>query len=174
MNPLFCFALFLWLSISIVLFSAPASAEDPSATNVKQTAEKAVEVRRESQKLADNWAKEEADLLLEIQTLEQELATLKWRREKTAAYMKDLEDKMTTRPVPIAFESGKQIALIDNRYKIYSKDKGENFELYDLIDDPSETNDLAGEKTEIVSQMRAALEEWRASCKNSQAGDDYI
>ena len=85
-----------------------------------------------------------------------------------------IEGKTTARPMPIAFESSKQIALIDNRYKIYSKDKGKNFELYDLIDDPSETNDLAGEKTEIVSQMKAALEKWRASCKKSQAGDDYI
>jgi arylsulfatase A-like enzyme len=85
-----------------------------------------------------------------------------------------IEGKMTARAVPIVFESGNQIALIDNRYKIYSKDKGENFELYDLTDDPGETNDLAGEKTEIVCQMSAALEKWRASCKNSLAGDDYI
>jgi len=101
MNPFFCFALSLLLSISLALSSTSAPAEKPSpktssAANVKQTAEKAVEVRRESQKLADSWAKEEADLLLEIQTLEQELATLKWRREKTVRYMKDLEDKMTT------------------------------------------------------------------------------
>ena len=95
MNPFFCFALFSWLSISLLLFSAPATANDPSATNVKQTAEKAVEVRRESQKLADSWANEAADLLSEIQALEQELDMLKWRREKTAVYMKDLEDKMT-------------------------------------------------------------------------------
>ena len=101
MNPFFCFALFLLLSISLAMSSTSAPAEESSpkassATNVKQTAEKAVEVRRESQKLADNWAKEEADLLLEIQTLEQELAAIKWRREKTVHYMKDLEDKMTT------------------------------------------------------------------------------
>ena len=100
MNPFFCFALSLLLSISLALSSTPASAKEPSsktssATNVKQTAEKAVEVRRESQKLADSWANEAADLLSEIQALEQELDMLKWRREKTAVYMKDLEDKMT-------------------------------------------------------------------------------
>ena len=97
MNLLYYVVLFACLSSPLTLFAAPASAETPSsATTVKQTAEKAVEVRRESQKLADSWANEAADLLSEIQALEQELDTLKWRREKTAVYMKDLEDKMTT------------------------------------------------------------------------------
>jgi len=59
-----------------------------------QTAEKSVQVRREDQKLADQWARESQDLLTEIQALEQELKTLKWRREKTQTYMKDLENKM--------------------------------------------------------------------------------
>lgn len=100
MNSLFCFTLSLLLSIPLVLFEAPASAEGPSpkassAAGVMKTAEKAVEVRRERQELADSWANEAEDLLSEIHALEQELETLKWRREKTAAYMKDLEDKMT-------------------------------------------------------------------------------
>ena len=96
MNPLFCFTLSSCLSIFLALFAAPAFAEGQPSEGaiVKQTAEKAVEVRRESQKLADSWANEAADLLSEVHALEQELATLKWRREKTAAYMKDLENKM--------------------------------------------------------------------------------
>jgi hypothetical protein len=97
MNLLFYFLVSMCFSVSVGFFTLSASAETPSsASMVQQTAEKAVEVRRESQKLADSWAKEETDLLLEIQTLEQELETLKWRREKTAAYIKDLEGKMTT------------------------------------------------------------------------------
>ena len=83
------------MSSPLSLLTAPAAAEEPSATHVKQSAEKAVEVRRESQKLADRWAKEEENLLLEHQALQQKLETLKWRREKTAVYMQDLEDKMT-------------------------------------------------------------------------------
>ena len=61
----------------------------------KKPLKKAVEIRRESQILTDRWAAEAADLRSEIQSLEAELETLKWRREKTAVYMKDLEDKMT-------------------------------------------------------------------------------
>jgi hypothetical protein len=96
MNLLFHFLLSICFSVSVGFFTLPAFAETPlSASMVKQTAEKAVEVRRESQKLADGWAKEAADLQTEIEILEQELETVKWRREKTARYMKDLENKMT-------------------------------------------------------------------------------
>ena len=49
-----------------------------------------------------------------------------------------LEGRTSARPGPIAFESKRQLALIDNRYKLYSKDRGESFELYDLETDPSE------------------------------------
>ena len=63
---------------------------------VKETAEKAVEVRRESQKLADSWAKEAADFQTEMDVLKQELESIRWRREKTATYVKDLEEKMIT------------------------------------------------------------------------------
>jgi Protein of unknown function (DUF3450) len=95
MNRLCHFLFFTCLVSSLIFIAAPTSAEAPSsASMVKETAEKAVMVRQESQKLADGWAKEAADFQTEIQALEQELETVKWRREKTATYMKDLEDKM--------------------------------------------------------------------------------
>ena len=84
-----------------------------------------------------------------------------------------IEGKMTKRPVPIAFESGGQVCLTDNRYKIYSKNKGKTYMLFDLIEDPAETKDLAAEKPQILKAMRKTLEEWRASCKDSLAGKDY-
>lgn len=84
-----------------------------------------------------------------------------------------IEGKQTERPTPIAFESQKQLAFIDNRYKLYSKDAGETYELYDIINDESETKDLAAEKPETVTDMKAKLDMWRASCKNSVKGNDY-
>jgi len=84
-----------------------------------------------------------------------------------------IEGKMTERPIPIAFESGNQVSLTDNRYKIYSSNKGKTYKLFDLIEDPAETKDLAGEKPNIVKAMKKTLEEWRASCKDSLAGKDY-
>lgn len=84
-----------------------------------------------------------------------------------------IEGSMNQRPAPIAFESANQISLVDNRYKIYSNNKGRTYALYDLIDDPSETKDLATEKPEVLQSMKATLARWRKSCKDSLAGKDY-
>jgi len=81
--------------------------------------------------------------------------------------------KMTKRPVPIGFESKNQVSLTDNRYKIYSNDKGKTYMLFDLIEDPGETKDLAAEKPQILQSMKATLVKWRKSCRESLAGKDY-
>jgi len=84
-----------------------------------------------------------------------------------------IEGDMNERPRPIGFESKKQVSLTGNRYKLYSSDKGKTFELYDLIDDPPETKDIAKDKAEILETMRKTLEAWRASCEASDTGHDY-
>ncbi len=85
-----------------------------------------------------------------------------------------IEARMTKRPVPIGFESSSQVSLTDNRYKIYSKDKGKTYMLFDLIEDPGETKDLSAEKPMVLQSMKATLAKWRKSCKDSLAGNDYI
>lgn len=84
-----------------------------------------------------------------------------------------IEGKMKSRPVPIGFESRNQIALTDNRYKIYSSNGGKTFKLFDLIEDPSETKDLSERKPEVVKAMKATLDKWHSSCKRSLEGKDY-
>jgi arylsulfatase A-like enzyme len=84
-----------------------------------------------------------------------------------------IEGTMTERPLPIGFESRNQVSLTDNRYKIYSGDEGKTYMLFDLLEDPGETKDLAAEKPQIVKAMKATLDNWRASCKDSLAGKDY-
>ncbi|UCD57781.1 MAG: sulfatase-like hydrolase/transferase, partial [Candidatus Hydrogenedentota bacterium] len=81
--------------------------------------------------------------------------------------------KMTERPLPIGFESRNQVSLTDNRYKIYSSDKGNSYALFDLLEDSGETQNLAAEKPQIVKAMKMKLDQWRASCKNSLAGKNY-
>jgi len=78
-----------------------------------------------------------------------------------------------TRNHPIPFEFKDQLALIDDRFKLYSSDGGRTFELYDILEDPGETNDLAMENLQIVEQMTARLMHWQASCKASRDGADY-
>ena len=98
-----------------------------------------------------------------------------------------IEGKMTRRPRPIGFESSKNMALIDNRYKIYGRPKwrrkhdpvpapgspNADFELYDLLEDPGETKNIAAQHPDIVKAMSEQLLKWRASCKASNAGGDY-
>ena len=84
-----------------------------------------------------------------------------------------IEGTMKKRPRPIGFQARNQLALSDNRYKIYSSNSGKSFELYDLIEDPSEANDIAAEKPEILKEMTQTLQEWQQSCKDSDEGKDY-
>jgi len=84
-----------------------------------------------------------------------------------------INGKMARRPMPIGFESGSQLSLMDNRYKIYSSNKGKTYMLFDLIKDPGETKDLAAEKPQILKSMKTMLIKWRKSCQDSLAGKDY-
>ncbi len=94
-----------------------------------------------------------------------------------------LDGKPMARSRPMAFEHGRQIALIDNRYKIIREGirrGGDSdreldptkFALFDLIEDPSERHDLSHKHPEIVRRMVTTLREWRESCRQSLAGND--
>lgn len=75
--------------------------------------------------------------------------------------------------------------LIEDRYKLvyhsspsrHPADNGRvppaEFELYDLIWDPGETQNLATHHPEIVQRMKRQLFEWRSSCRRSLEGADY-
>ncbi len=84
-----------------------------------------------------------------------------------------IEGKMRERPVPIGFESRDQQSFMNNRYKIYSGDGGVHFELYDLVKDKEEANDIAGQHPEIVEELKRQLTAWRNSCRDSYEGKDY-
>ncbi|MDP6115320.1 MAG: sulfatase-like hydrolase/transferase [Planctomycetota bacterium] len=105
------------------------------------------------------------------------------------------------RPSPIGFNFAGRQALSDNRYKlVYYSAKGRRkgkkgkkakaegapgkketqpkepalkYKLYDLLDDPSESKDIAAEHPEVYKSMAATLEAWVASCRQSSAGKDY-
>jgi len=104
-----------------------------------------------------------------------------------------IEGKMTERPRPIGFQSSGQATLTDNRYKLV-KARGKRsgskrrkakpsgapapapkakYELYDLLADPGEKTDIAAKHPDVVKAMTKTLEDWQASCKTSNAGEDY-
>ena len=91
-----------------------------------------------------------------------------------------LEGQMKERPSPIGFWQGNNdlsadsgpAAWSDNRYKLV-KPARNKYELYDLTVDPSEKTDLAAERPEIVTRMKAELESWQQSVLRSCRGEDY-
>ena len=96
------------------------------------------------------------------------------------------EGRMRERPVPIPFETlggtgtnvsrgSPKMALVDNRYKLLTdmEGPGDKDLLFDLLDDRSETKNLAAEHADIVQSMKAKLVAFRETCKPSLAGQDY-
>ena len=68
-------------------------------------------------------------------------------------------------------------ALLNWPYKIHSignKKKGTRYELYNLVEDPMEKNDLAKTKPVILKKMKLSIQTWQASVLNSLEGNDYI
>ena len=96
-----------------------------------------------------------------------------------------IEGKMTERPKPIGFQFGSQASLTDNRYKLVHNtrqrrprsDNGAvptaDYELYDLINDPGETRNIADRLPDVVAAMKDTLSQWQTSCQASDAGRDY-
>ena len=50
---------------------------------------------------------------------------------------------------------------------------GNTFELYDLLADKEEKNNIATQHEELVKQMKSDLFDWIESCDNSEKGKDY-
>jgi arylsulfatase A-like enzyme len=83
-----------------------------------------------------------------------------------------IESGMERRPRAMAFELGKQLAYIERPYKIYSRDRGDTFALYDIDEDIREEKDLSGSKPEILRAMQEGLEEWRSSWAATTSADE--
>jgi arylsulfatase A-like enzyme len=74
----------------------------------------------------------------------------------------------------IPFRYGKKAALVDNGFKLLTNDLTRGlFELYDLDNDPNETQDLSATQPERFEKMKAELLAWSASVDASFAGQDY-
>lgn len=85
-----------------------------------------------------------------------------------------ISGELTQREQPIGFQSQEQLAWTAHQYKLYSQNAGATWELYDLLNDPSETTDLSASYPELVQQMAQSLAQWRESCEQSDLGQDYV
>lgn len=84
-----------------------------------------------------------------------------------------LTGDQTERDNPIGFIYKQKISWVNNQYKLISLDNGESFELYNLINDRAETNNLSSTEPEIASEMKEELLTWMHSVEQSKKGHDY-
>ena len=73
----------------------------------------------------------------------------------------------------IAFRTGKKhMVIMDDRYKLHRfQDKDSTrWELYDIIDDRGEINNIAEAFPEEVSRLKRQLNEWDSGCEKDLLG----
>jgi hypothetical protein len=75
-------------------------------------------------------------------------------------------------PVARKNNFGGQASILDNRYKLILS-RRDKVELYDLLQDTSETQNLAEEHPQITQRMTEQLRQWQASVEISLTGADY-
>ena len=80
---------------------------------------------------------------------------------------------MKNREKPMGFLFRDRISWVNHQYKLISTDRGETYELYDLLIDPGEQNDIAAANSDLVAEMRKELARWRSSVEHSRTGGDY-
>ena len=96
-----------------------------------------------------------------------------------------IEEDLKMRPRPIGFQGHGLATLNDNRYKLVhnpgmNRQRSDNgttpiaeWELYDLINDPSESINIADQHPEVLKKMKSQLIAWQISCEASDQGMDY-
>jgi len=79
----------------------------------------------------------------------------------------------TDRETPMGFLFREKMSWVTQEFKLISTDNGETFELYNLLQDPSEKQNIISKHTERADKMKSELLAWVESCKQSNSGADY-
>jgi len=83
----------------------------------------------------------------------------------------DDPDKIRRKAMGFCYKN--QLSWVNHRYKLISRNDGKSFELYDLLQDKSESKDLYQELPELAESMKKELEAWLSSVEHSKLGKDY-
>lgn len=80
------------------------------------------------------------------------------------------KDKINERPQPIGFQhrfgGQKWYVWNDNQYKLIYKEDDDQYLLFDLYNDPNETENIAEEHPETVDRMKNELQNWLDSVRS--------
>jgi len=61
-------------------------------------------------------------------------------------------------------------AVVKSQWKLVTNAKGNHFELFDLVQDPYENNDLKEKNPKVVKELSRLLEEWKTSLPAKPTG----
>lgn len=82
-------------------------------------------------------------------------------------------DGETERKEAIGFRFSTKISWVTDQYKLITVDNGKTYELYDLLEDPSEKQDIITQYPQVAEMMKAELDQWLISIEHSRVGGDY-
>jgi arylsulfatase A-like enzyme len=95
-----------------------------------------------------------------------------------------IQEKMTSRPVPICFRyvqpknimfGAPMLAMVEGRYKLLTNLAGDGKDdlFFDLVADRGEANNILSQHGDLAKSMRSRLSIWIESCRRSHEGADY-
>ena len=64
-------------------------------------------------------------------------------------------------------------AVMDGDYKLLANYDLQYFELYDIVNDPMEKNDLKKTKTEVAQKLLKQIKDWQAELPSEPTGDVF-
>ena len=84
-----------------------------------------------------------------------------------------IEGKAENRNGAIGIMIDGRISYSNDKYKLLSYDRGKSYQLYDIISDPKESEDISDKYPEIVAEMKKQALDWHNSTKASFEGKEY-
>lgn len=87
--------------------------------------------------------------------------------------MPHIEKSKMKRKKPMGFRYKKQTSWVTHQYKLITKDEGKTYELYDLINDEVESENIITTNQNVASKMKTELSAWLKSVENSGNQLDY-
>lgn len=87
--------------------------------------------------------------------------------------LKVINGDLKEREKPMGFQYQGKMSWVTQEFKLISTDMGETFELYNLLTDSGEKNNIIQENKELARELKLELLEWVESCEKSALGFDY-
>ena len=83
------------------------------------------------------------------------------------------EQLKRNKPIGFVYQNYKKVSWVSDQYKLISKNEMQGFELYDLLNDPSESTDIIDLFPTVASALEVELNDWLQSVDRSSKAHDY-